>query len=90
MRYILSCIAAGAVLTTSTFKFAWAADPVCIIGAGPAGLTVANRLEANGYNSVIFEKNSEVGGKCQGYYDELYVPLNICAAGERKLIASIN
>jgi cation diffusion facilitator CzcD-associated flavoprotein CzcO len=64
-------ITAIAVLTTFNI-FAGAAqdDPVCIIGAGPSGLTVANRLEANGYKTIIFEKNSEVGGKCQAYYDE--------------------
>ncbi|KAJ7491805.1 FAD/NAD-P-binding domain-containing protein [Mycena galericulata] len=46
------------------------ADPVCIVGAGPSGLTIANRLQAKGYDTVIFEKDAEVGGKCQAYYDE--------------------
>lgn len=50
--------------------FASAADPVCIVGAGPAGLTVANRLQAKGLETVIFEKNPEVGGKCQSFYDD--------------------
>jgi ribulose 1,5-bisphosphate synthetase/thiazole synthase len=63
-RPILSCIAATAVLTTFV-TFAWAADPVCIVGAGPAGLTVANRLEAKGYETVIFEKQPEVGGNAK-------------------------
>ncbi|KAJ7917281.1 FAD/NAD-P-binding domain-containing protein [Mycena leptocephala] len=45
-------------------------DPVCIVGAGPAGLTIANRLQTKGYATVIFEKDAEVGGKCQAYYDE--------------------
>ena len=76
---ILSCIAAGAV------TFIWAVDPVCIVGAGPAGLTVANRLEAKGYETVIFEKNPEVGGKCQAYYDKLYVP-DICVGNQIELI----
>ena len=75
---ILSCIAATAVSTTFV-TFAWAVDPVCIIGAGPAGLTIANRLEAKGHETVTFEKQPEVGGKCQAYYDELYVP-DICEA----------
>jgi NADPH-dependent glutamate synthase beta subunit-like oxidoreductase len=44
-------------------------DPVCIVGAGPSGLTVANGLQAKGYKTVIFDKNSEVGGKCQAYYN---------------------
>lgn len=44
--------------------------PVCIIGAGPAGLTAASRLEAKGIKAVIFEKQAELGGKCQAYYDD--------------------
>jgi cation diffusion facilitator CzcD-associated flavoprotein CzcO len=44
--------------------------PVCIIGAGPAGLTAAKRLEAKGQKAVIFEKQAEVGGKCQSFYDK--------------------
>jgi flavin-dependent dehydrogenase len=64
MKHLLSFVAIAAA-------FAQAADPVCIIGAGPAGLTVANKLQAKGYETVIFDKNPEVGGKCQSYYDEL-------------------
>jgi cation diffusion facilitator CzcD-associated flavoprotein CzcO len=45
--------------------------PVCIIGAGPAGLTAAGKLEAQGIKSVIFEKQDAIGGKCQSYYDDL-------------------
>ncbi|KAI0083271.1 hypothetical protein BDY19DRAFT_900543 [Irpex rosettiformis] len=45
------------------------AYPVCIVGAGPTGLTVAHDLEAKGYSTVIFEKQPKVGGKCQAYYD---------------------
>ncbi|PVI02015.1 FAD/NAD(P)-binding domain-containing protein [Periconia macrospinosa] len=44
--------------------------PVCIIGAGPAGLTAAARLEAKGIEAVVFDKQSELGGKCQSYYSE--------------------
>jgi flavin-dependent dehydrogenase len=43
---------------------------VCIVGAGPAGLTAANQLESKGYETVIFEKQPEVGGKSQAYYQE--------------------
>ncbi|KAI0341062.1 FAD/NAD(P)-binding domain-containing protein [Trametopsis cervina] len=42
--------------------------PVCIIGAGPGGLTAAHELEAKGISTVIFEKQDVVGGKCQAYY----------------------
>ncbi|KAL5333681.1 hypothetical protein BJX70DRAFT_403351 [Aspergillus crustosus] len=49
-----------------------ARDPdhsVCIVGAGPAGLSAAAELELKGYNTVIFEKQSTVGGKCQAVYE---------------------
>jgi len=52
---------------------AWPAKPkppVCIVGAGPAGLTAANNLESKGYQTVIFEKQPEIGGKCQAYYEK--------------------
>lgn len=38
---------------------------ICIIGAGPAGLSCAMYLEKKGYhNYVIYEKLNKVGGKC--------------------------
>jgi len=43
--------------------------PVCIVGAGPAGLTAAKKLEDKGRKVVIFEKQDEVGGKCQAVYE---------------------
>ncbi|KAF5343109.1 hypothetical protein D9758_016007 [Tetrapyrgos nigripes] len=43
--------------------------PICIVGAGPTGLTVAHELEAKKIPIFIFEKQSEVGGKCQTFYD---------------------
>ncbi|KAH7095623.1 hypothetical protein FB567DRAFT_34976 [Paraphoma chrysanthemicola] len=51
--------------------------PVCIIGAGPAGLTAAGKLEDKGIKAVIFDSQPEVGGKCQAWYDEndLFHPL---------------
>ena len=44
-------------------------DPVCIVGAGPAGLSAAKVLEEKGKSVVVFEKQPEVGGKCQAYYE---------------------
>ncbi|KAH8731067.1 hypothetical protein GQ44DRAFT_736186 [Phaeosphaeriaceae sp. PMI808] len=44
--------------------------PVCIVGAGPAGLSAAGRLEQKGIKTVIFDKQAEVGGKCQAWYDD--------------------
>lgn len=38
---------------------------ICIIGAGPSGLTAAMHLEKKGYkNYTIYEKDNRVGGKC--------------------------
>ena len=37
-----------------------------ILGAGPAGLTIGNRLKQRGItNFLILEKNSEAGGLCR-------------------------
>lgn len=44
--------------------------PVCIVGAGPSGLTAAKALEDKGRKVVVFEKRNDVGGKCQSYYKE--------------------
>jgi NADPH-dependent 2,4-dienoyl-CoA reductase/sulfur reductase-like enzyme len=43
--------------------------PVCIIGAGPAGLSAAGRLEHKGIKAIIFDEQEEVGGKCQAFYN---------------------
>jgi flavin-dependent dehydrogenase len=40
------------------------------VGAGPAGLLAAKKLEAKGNKVVVFEKRQEVGGKCQAVYDQ--------------------
>lgn len=45
-------------------------DPVCIVGAGPAGLAAAARLESQGQTTTIFEKQALVGGKCQALFKE--------------------
>jgi hypothetical protein len=37
--------------------------PVCILGAGLSGLTVADKLMNKGYKIKIFEKSDRVGGK---------------------------
>jgi cation diffusion facilitator CzcD-associated flavoprotein CzcO len=44
--------------------------PVCIIGAGPAGLAAASRLESLGRSTKIFEQQDHVGGKNQALYRE--------------------
>jgi len=64
-----------AALTTPSYAVS-ADDPVCIVGAGPGGLTIAHELEAKGVSTAVFDKQPEVGGKCQEYYDgKTYHPL---------------
>ena len=46
---------------------------VAVVGAGPAGLTAAITLARRGYETVVFEKESEVGGQ-----------VNIAASGPFK------
>ena len=38
------------------------ANQVCVIGAGPSGLTAAKNCVENGLSVVVFEKNDRVGG----------------------------
>ena len=38
------------------------ADPIIIVGAGPAGLVAANRLNKMGYKVTVFDKNEAAGG----------------------------
>ncbi|KAF1995917.1 FAD/NAD(P)-binding domain-containing protein [Amniculicola lignicola CBS 123094] len=71
VRFLISILTTTFFLSQSAEAWPHKKPPVCIIGAGPAGLTAANRLEEKGYKAVIFEKQPEVGGKCQSYYDEL-------------------
>ncbi|KAF2182333.1 FAD/NAD(P)-binding domain-containing protein [Zopfia rhizophila CBS 207.26] len=71
MRHPFACFLLPAIF--SLRASAWPARfkaPVCIVGAGPTGLTAAERLESKGYKTVIFEKQPEVGGKCQSYYED--------------------
>jgi cation diffusion facilitator CzcD-associated flavoprotein CzcO len=59
-----------AVLTLTAQAWNTPKPPVCIIGAGPSGLTAANRLESKGYETVIFDNQAKIGGKCQAYYEK--------------------
>jgi renalase len=44
---------------------------IAIIGAGIAGLTCARQLEVEGHSVVIYEKNSDVGGRMYTRHTEL-------------------
>ncbi|KAJ3158112.1 hypothetical protein HDU86_003064 [Geranomyces michiganensis] len=73
----LAVAVAVALAVPSTVFAAPTAAPVCIVGAGPSGLTVAHGLEAKGIPAVLFDKAPAAGGKCTAYYDEqgLFHPL---------------
>jgi predicted NAD/FAD-binding protein len=44
-------------------------DRICIVGAGPAGLSTAYFLAERGYTRVtVLEKNAQVGGKARTWY----------------------
>ncbi|KAI0683359.1 hypothetical protein BC835DRAFT_1296206 [Cytidiella melzeri] len=61
LSFLIASLAASSLAIPS--------NPVCVVGAGPGGLTIAHELEAKGYSTVVFDKQPEVGGKCQEYYD---------------------
>lgn len=44
--------------------------PICVIGAGPAGLAAAHALESKDQDVIVFEKQAAVGGKSQAVYDK--------------------
>lgn len=67
ITYLVPAVVSALV---STAIAASSASPVCIVGAGPAGLIAAKRLEDKGRSVVVFEKQGSVGGKCQAVYDQ--------------------
>jgi glutamate synthase (NADPH) small chain len=52
-------------------------ERVAVVGAGPAGLTCALRLERMGYAVTLFEKTSELGGILQYGIPERRLPKDI-------------
>ena len=61
--------AAGATAATGTATAAVterlvAPRTVCVIGAGPSGLTAARELEKAGHTAIVLEAGDQVGGKC--------------------------
>lgn len=67
--FVTGLVVASAATLTFAAPTIIPSTPVCIVGAGPAGLSAANQLQSLGYETVIFEKQSAFGGKCQAYYE---------------------
>ena len=53
---------------------------VVVIGAGVAGLATAARLASIGFEVVVFEKNSEPGGKLTAFekVDSILMLVQVC------------
>ena len=63
-------VGSGAALKTAVGSTIHNANqPVCIVEAGPAGLTAAKKLDDRGYKTAVFEQEPLLGGECQSYYD---------------------
>ncbi|MCK8058528.1 MULTISPECIES: NAD(P)-dependent oxidoreductase [unclassified Fusibacter] len=62
-------------------------EQVAIIGAGPAGLTIAMTLAIKGYQITIFEANDKIGGVLRYGVPEFRLPKSILDRIHDKLIA---
>ncbi len=58
---------------------------VCIIGAGPAGLTAANDLALKGYKITILEQASEPGGMLRYGIPQFRLPYDVVAADVKSI-----
>lgn len=58
---------------------------VCIIGAGPAGLTAANDLALKGYETTILEQANEAGGMLQYGIPQFRLPYDVVAADVKSI-----
>ncbi|GAU76059.1 NAD(P)-dependent oxidoreductase [Fusibacter sp. 3D3] len=60
---------------------------IAIIGAGPAGLTIAMTLALKGYHITIFEANDKIGGVLRYGVPEFRLPNSILDRIKEKLVA---
>ncbi|MBQ9376609.1 MAG: FAD-dependent oxidoreductase [Schwartzia sp.] len=58
---------------------------VAVIGAGPAGLTVAVRLAMEGYEITIFDRKGKIGGMLRYGIPEFRLPKKLIDRYEKKL-----
>ena len=61
--------------------------PVAVIGAGPAGLTVAIILAQHGYKVTIFEQQDKIGGITRYGIPEFRLPKSILDRLEKQILA---
>lgn len=61
-------------------------DRIAIVGAGPAGITIAFILAAQGYKVTIFESNEKIGGVLRYGIPEFRLPKDILDQIHDKLI----
>jgi len=59
---------------------------VCIIGAGPSGLTAANDLALQGYQVTILEQFDQPGGMLRYGIPQFRLPYDVVAADVRSII----
>lgn len=59
---------------------------VAVIGAGPAGITIAFKLAQKGYSIVIFEAKEKIGGMLQYGIPDYRLPKTILERYRKKLI----
>lgn len=60
---------------------------VAVIGAGPAGITVAVKLAAKGYGVIIFEWQDKIGGILQYGIPEFRLPKSLLERYRKQLEA---
>jgi formate dehydrogenase major subunit len=58
---------------------------VCVIGAGPAGLTAANDLAINGYAVTVLEQFEEAGGMLRYGIPQFRLPYDVVAADVKSI-----
>ena len=71
--------AGAAAVAAASVPLGAAAPRVAIVGAGLAGLTCADRLQAKGVQAVVYEASSRLGGRC--FSNRTLVPGMACENG---------